>query len=403
MSVESDWTEAELEATVAAYLEILRLEEAGKPYSKSEIRRQLRNGPLARRTDGSVEYRMQNISHVMTALGQKRVAGYAPAANVGQENSARLQRIISALQIGARRKQDSILAEVIPGPHSIMGVKAVFGPISSHVLCFGGHGSINDKSYFRVAASAAQRAKTRPYVIAIGGGKNVQKAFEGRVVNVARLAFVYGLTKSLLSDYAEIERLARWPVAIALHDVWSFVKSPLLIDDLGFPDRKILSGAQDGIVHPGDAIERLWDALRTQPVRPAALPLPGNFYDAGAPTLVNKHLPTIPSSKSEEGKRVFKLQRAIERDPKMAKEAKRLNYARYGAITCEACGFAHSDSAMFDAHHPTPLAVGKRTTLPEHLLVLCPTCHRRAHRNAPTPLNPYTLDELKDWVASGRL
>lgn len=71
-----------------------------------------------------------------------------------------------------------------------------------------------------------------------------------------------------------------------------------------------------------------------------------------------------------------------------------------GSMPCEARRFAHSDGAMFDAHRPTPLALGKRTTLPEHLLILCPTCHLRAHRKSR--LDPFQLHQLQSWVASGR-
>jgi 5-methylcytosine-specific restriction enzyme A len=291
--------------------------------------------------------------------------------------------------------------DVIATPSSLMGVKAVFGIISSHVLCFGGRGDRNNKSYFSVAAGAARRAVTRPYVITIGGGKEVRKGLEGRVLNLARTALVYGPTSTLVTDPAEVARLAQWPVAIGLHDVWQFVGLPHLVEDLGFADRTILAGSQDGIIHPDEAMNRLWTALLEWPVEPVALPLPGNFYDTGHPNFVMASLPGIPRfAGAEEGERIWKLQLKVERDPATVREAKRLNFQRHGSMTCEACGFAHSDGAMFDAHHPTPLAVGKRTTFPEHLQILCPTCHRRAHRKSR--LDPFQLHELRAWVASGR-
>jgi 5-methylcytosine-specific restriction protein A len=204
-----------------------------------------------------------------------------------------------------------------------------------------------------------------------------------------------------VTDPLEVIRLAQWPVAIGPHDVWRFVGLPHLVDDLGFPDRTILAGSQDGVVRPDEAMNQLWTKLVDWPIERVALRLPGNFYDSGQPKLVLTRLPGIPpSAGAEEGDRVWKLQLKTERDPATAREAKRLNIERYGSMTCEACRFAHSDSAMFDARHPTPLAVGKRTTLPEHLLILCPTCHRRAHRKSR--LDPFQLHELRTWVASGR-
>jgi 5-methylcytosine-specific restriction protein A len=112
--------------------------------------------------------------------------------------------------------------------------------------------------------------------------------------------------------------------------------------------------------------------------------------------------PTVPGGFSgAEGQQLWTLQKRLERDPRLAKEAKRLNSEKYGVPTCEACFFSHPDLGMFDAHHPNPLAAGQRVTLVEHLEVLCPTCHRRAHR-VPNPLQPLQLFKLKEWVMEGR-
>jgi 5-methylcytosine-specific restriction protein A len=88
-------------------------------------------------------------------------------------------------------------------------------------------------------------------------------------------------------------------------------------------------------------------------------------------------------SKSEEGKRVWKLSLEIERDPKLARETKALNRERNdGAIVCEACRFSDSLDSMFDAHHVQPLAAGVRQSRVDDFVVLCPTCHRWAHAKA---------------------
>jgi 5-methylcytosine-specific restriction enzyme A len=77
------WTLNELRATVVAYREMLALEEAGKPYSKAQYRRDLRAGPLAARSEASIEYRMQNISAALQELCLPWIEGYKPAANIG--------------------------------------------------------------------------------------------------------------------------------------------------------------------------------------------------------------------------------------------------------------------------------------------------------------------------------
>lgn len=283
----------------------------------------------------------------------------------------------------------------------LMGVKAVFGQLSSHVLCFGGRGTVNDRSYFSVAKSAAHRAVERPFVVTIGAGENVRPGLDGRVLNVARVSYVYGPTNLFVTDPSEVIRVAQWPVAIVLHDAWTIGGLPHLVDDLGMPDRTILAGAQDGIVRPDNKVEALWRALEDTPLELAVLPLPANFFDPGKPTLAISKLPFIPKNLgTEEGERVWKRQLKIERDPAIAREAKARNVARFGKPTCLACDFAHPDQAMFDAHHPTPLAVGARITLPEHLEILCPTCHRRAHRKSR--LDPYSLFELRAWNSAGR-
>ncbi len=91
-----DWSEAELEAAVEGYVEILNAEQAGASASKSDIRDRLMAGPLAARTRGSIEYRMQNISAVLDSMGKAWVAGYKPAANVGPTNERRLRELLTA-------------------------------------------------------------------------------------------------------------------------------------------------------------------------------------------------------------------------------------------------------------------------------------------------------------------
>jgi 5-methylcytosine-specific restriction enzyme A len=77
------WTEAELDASVKVYLEMLSKESNGTPYKKSEYRNQLLESVLKGRTAGSFEFRMQNISYVLLSLGQPYIKGYLPAKNVG--------------------------------------------------------------------------------------------------------------------------------------------------------------------------------------------------------------------------------------------------------------------------------------------------------------------------------
>lgn len=75
----AEWTDEELRGAVDGYLWMLGEQEAGRPYSKSEVRRGLLEGVLSSRTKPSVEFRMRNISAVLDAHGRAIVVGYVPA------------------------------------------------------------------------------------------------------------------------------------------------------------------------------------------------------------------------------------------------------------------------------------------------------------------------------------
>lgn len=79
--VGQDWTQAEVEATVRAYFEMLRLESLGLVYNKSERNEQLRS-ELPARSKSSVELKFQNISAVLDQLALPYVRGYKPRANL---------------------------------------------------------------------------------------------------------------------------------------------------------------------------------------------------------------------------------------------------------------------------------------------------------------------------------
>ncbi len=272
--------------------------------------------------------------------------------------------------------------------------------MKSHILCFGGRGESTEQRYYSVPRSVANRASESPFIVAIGGGGGVRDNLGGRVLNLAKSSMVFGATR-VLAEQEEATRLAQWPVASVMHDIWKFDGFPHLVDDLGMPDRTVLAAAMDGVVRPADKIEQLWRSLADWPISLQSLTLPANFVDVSEPTLVTRKLPVIKGGiSSEEGKRIWTLQLKIERDSKISKLAKLLNIEKHGISKCEGCMFKHSDPGMFDAHHPTPLAAGSRTTLPEHLIILCPTCHRRAHRI--DKLVPQTLPQLRQWIIDGR-
>lgn len=76
----ANWSESEVEAAVADYFEMLRLELTDEQYNKSEHRRALKKR-LNERTDGSIELKHQNISAVLIDMGIPYIDGYKPRFN----------------------------------------------------------------------------------------------------------------------------------------------------------------------------------------------------------------------------------------------------------------------------------------------------------------------------------
>ena len=74
------WSNIEVELIVADYFNMLSAELKGEPYSKAEHRRAL-IPLLANRSEGSIEFKHQNISAVLINFGQPYVKGYLPRFN----------------------------------------------------------------------------------------------------------------------------------------------------------------------------------------------------------------------------------------------------------------------------------------------------------------------------------
>lgn len=75
-----DWSDRENDLIVADYFAMLADELAGRSCSKAEHRRALL--PLLDgRSEGSIEFKHQNISAVLKALGEPWIEGYKPAFN----------------------------------------------------------------------------------------------------------------------------------------------------------------------------------------------------------------------------------------------------------------------------------------------------------------------------------
>ncbi len=74
------WTNEENDLIVADYFAMLADDMAGRPYNKAEHRRTLMPR-LQDRSEGSIEFKHQNISAVLKGLGEVWIPGYRPAFN----------------------------------------------------------------------------------------------------------------------------------------------------------------------------------------------------------------------------------------------------------------------------------------------------------------------------------
>ena len=106
----SNWSAEEVDAIVRDYFEMLRLEQVGEEYSKTERRGRLKR--RIRRSDSSIEWKQRNISTVMVELGLPHVSGYLPA-----EHYQAL--LFEAVEAGLNRRKD--LLELLEGRNQVPG------------------------------------------------------------------------------------------------------------------------------------------------------------------------------------------------------------------------------------------------------------------------------------------
>ena len=117
----ADWSQAEVEAIVSDYLDMLAAELGGLPYSKSAHRRRLAR-LLAGRSDGSIERKHQNISAVLINLGCPYISGYKPLRNY----QAMLFDVIRD-RIAGHKELLRTVAEVVESPAVLPQVEDVLG------------------------------------------------------------------------------------------------------------------------------------------------------------------------------------------------------------------------------------------------------------------------------------
>ncbi|TXS91904.1 DUF3883 domain-containing protein [Parahaliea maris] len=104
LNVGAGWDWLECEAVVGDYFEMLNLEQSGVSYNKAAHRRKLK-AALNGRSDGSIEYKHQNISAILLEMGQPYIPGYKPAFNY----QAQLKSVVLTYLAGHQSDIDRIL------------------------------------------------------------------------------------------------------------------------------------------------------------------------------------------------------------------------------------------------------------------------------------------------------
>ena len=90
------WTIEELRASVVAYLEMQKLDREGVTFSKKSYYDNL--AMKYGRSSKSFEYRMQNISYVLSLMGRSWLPGLKPAKNVGANVAAEIEKLVSHIE-----------------------------------------------------------------------------------------------------------------------------------------------------------------------------------------------------------------------------------------------------------------------------------------------------------------
>lgn len=88
-----EWSDDELMHSVEAYLEMQRLDRVGEKYVKTKYYEAL--ALKFGRTAKAFEFRMQNISYVLTLMGRDWLSGLKPARNVGINIAVRIEELIA--------------------------------------------------------------------------------------------------------------------------------------------------------------------------------------------------------------------------------------------------------------------------------------------------------------------
>ena len=132
------WSDEELRVAVDAYVDMLHKQRSGLSFVKKHYYANLhaRFG----RTEKSFEYRMQNISYVLSLMGRTWLSGLKPAKNVGAKNAERIEILLAqaegiktlptaAFEIAV---QEEVHKPLLPKPSGCSVPKSILTEVSTY-------------------------------------------------------------------------------------------------------------------------------------------------------------------------------------------------------------------------------------------------------------------------------
>jgi hypothetical protein len=115
----TDWSDEEIDQTIALYLEMRHLDLSGQDYVKAEFNRRLQG--LTGRGKGAIEFKFQNVSAVLQSIGQPWIWGYKPLANFQHALLAGVERRIETGLPDITVARPSNTAELGEAPALLIG------------------------------------------------------------------------------------------------------------------------------------------------------------------------------------------------------------------------------------------------------------------------------------------
>src|SRR5687767_1318951 len=111
-----DWSKSEVELIVYDYFKMFQLELEQQKYNKSE-HREILLPLLNNRSNGSVEFKHQNISAVLANMGQPYIKGYKPRGNYQQILEEYVAKFLRDHRMNLEPKFERFASTVIATPY----------------------------------------------------------------------------------------------------------------------------------------------------------------------------------------------------------------------------------------------------------------------------------------------